>query len=109
MGSAHGSLCCACSHDIPVDLHKSAEATSLSGFRPGAPLTTWRVSWQALRAKYQITAEMVEPFEPVPIIDTPEYGRLAALTACDKVHLWAPRCCLTAGEDRIKVADFSVE
>ncbi|KAH7731926.1 leucine--tRNA ligase [Aphelenchoides avenae] len=40
-----------------------------------------------LREKYGITDDMVLPFEPVPIIDIPEYGNLAAVTMVEKLKI----------------------
>jgi leucyl-tRNA synthetase len=37
-----------------------------------------------LREKYGIQDHMVLPYEPVPIIEVPELGNLAAITACDR-------------------------
>ena len=42
---------------------------------------------QAFREKYHVTDEMVLPFEPVPIINIPEYGDLSAIYACDKLKI----------------------
>lgn len=42
---------------------------------------------QALRAKYGITDEMVMPFEPVPIIEVPDYGNLCAVKACEEFKI----------------------
>eukprot|EP00794_Sanderia_malayensis_P007562 gene7562-8400_t len=39
---------------------------------------------EALRKKYNITDEMVLPFEPIPIIDVPGMGNLCAVTVCDQ-------------------------
>ncbi|KAB0798864.1 hypothetical protein PPYR_06746 [Photinus pyralis] len=41
----------------------------------------------AFREKYGITDEMVLPFDPVPIIDVPEFGNLSAVTAYDKLKI----------------------
>ncbi|KAA8495692.1 Leucine--tRNA ligase, cytoplasmic [Porphyridium purpureum] len=38
----------------------------------------------ALRQKFGVKDEWVLPFEPVPIIDTPDFGPLAAVTACEQ-------------------------
>ncbi|MFH4984576.1 hypothetical protein AB6A40_011285, partial [Gnathostoma spinigerum] len=38
-----------------------------------------------LREKYGITDEMILPYKPVPIIDIPGYGNLAAVTLCEKL------------------------
>uniref|UniRef100_A0A8C5QZV6 leucine--tRNA ligase n=1 Tax=Leptobrachium leishanense TaxID=445787 RepID=A0A8C5QZV6_9ANUR len=42
---------------------------------------------QALRQKYGIKDEMVLPFEPVPIIDIPGYGKLSAPMICDELKI----------------------
>lgn len=40
-----------------------------------------------LREKYNLTDEMVLPFEPVPIIQIPECGNLAAVFMCEKLKI----------------------
>lgn len=40
-----------------------------------------------LREKYGITDEMVEPYNPFPIIDVPELGNLCAVTMCEKLNV----------------------
>ncbi|XP_060564923.1 leucine--tRNA ligase, cytoplasmic-like [Ruditapes philippinarum] len=42
---------------------------------------------EPFRKKYGLTDEMVLPFDPVPIIDVPEYGDLCAVTACDQLKI----------------------
>lgn len=42
---------------------------------------------EKLREKFNITAEMVEPFEVVPIINIPEYGNQAAADLCVKMKV----------------------
>ncbi|GFO31815.1 leucine--tRNA ligase, cytoplasmic, partial [Plakobranchus ocellatus] len=42
---------------------------------------------QPLREKYGISDEMVMPFEPVPIINVPDYGDLCAVTACERYKI----------------------
>lgn len=39
---------------------------------------------EALRAKFDLKDEWVLPFEPIPIIDTPGFGNLAAVEACSR-------------------------
>jgi len=38
---------------------------------------------EEMRKKFKVTEEMVIPYNPVPIINIPEYGDFAALKACD--------------------------
>ncbi|KAL4230623.1 Leucine--tRNA ligase [Mactra antiquata] len=42
---------------------------------------------QPFREKFGIKDEMVLPYDPVPIIDVPEYGDLCAVTACDQLKI----------------------
>ncbi|XP_075397882.1 leucine--tRNA ligase, cytoplasmic isoform X2 [Tenrec ecaudatus] len=42
---------------------------------------------QALRAKYGVRDDMVLPFEPVPIIEIPDFGNLSAVTICDELKI----------------------
>lgn len=42
---------------------------------------------QAFREKYSIADEMVLPFDPIPIIDVPEFGNLSAVTVYDKLKI----------------------
>ncbi|XP_076749631.1 leucyl-tRNA synthetase [Xylocopa sonorina] len=41
----------------------------------------------ALRKKYEITDEMVLPYDPIPIIAVPGFGNLSAITVCDKLKI----------------------
>ena len=45
------------------------------------------INKQPLREKYGVTDEMVLPFQPVPIIDIPGYGDLAAVTVVDQLKI----------------------
>ena len=45
------------------------------------------INKQPLREKYSVTDEMVLPFNPVPIIDIPGYGDMAAVTVVDKLKI----------------------
>ncbi|VDN53772.1 unnamed protein product [Dracunculus medinensis] len=40
-----------------------------------------------LRERFRIADEMILPFEPVPIIDIPGYGNLAAISLCEKLKI----------------------
>ncbi|VEN44598.1 unnamed protein product [Callosobruchus maculatus] len=42
---------------------------------------------QAFREKYGIKDEMVLPYDPVPVIEVPEYGNLAAVTIYNKLKI----------------------
>jgi leucyl-tRNA synthetase len=42
---------------------------------------------QPFREKYGIKDEMVLPFDPVPIINIPEYGNLSAVTVCENLKV----------------------
>ncbi|XP_031828654.2 leucyl-tRNA synthetase isoform X1 [Nomia melanderi] len=42
---------------------------------------------QAFREKYGITDKMVLPYNPIPIIEVPEFGNLSAVTAYDKLKI----------------------
>uniref|UniRef100_A0A915LWI6 leucine--tRNA ligase n=1 Tax=Meloidogyne javanica TaxID=6303 RepID=A0A915LWI6_MELJA len=42
---------------------------------------------KALREKYNISDEMVLPFEPIPILDIPDLGQLAAVNICQKMGI----------------------
>ncbi len=42
---------------------------------------------QAFREKYGIRDEMVLPFDPVPIIEIPDFGNLSAVTACERLKV----------------------
>ena len=46
---------------------------------------------EALREKYNITEEMVLPFEPIPIINIPGLGDMAAKTVCEKGKMTAQK------------------
>jgi leucyl-tRNA synthetase len=39
------------------------------------------------REKFGLTAEMVEPFDVVPIIDIPGYGSTSAVTMCERLNI----------------------
>lgn len=42
-------------------------------------------------AFYKIKEEWVKPFEPIPIIDTPNYGNLAAAKVCEELKINSPK------------------
>lgn len=42
---------------------------------------------ESLRKKYGIKDEMVIPFEPIPILEIPGLGKLAALKVCDDLKI----------------------
>lgn len=57
---------------------------------------------KALRQKYGLTDDMVLPYDPVPIIDIPEYGNLAAVLICEKLKI-------TSQNDRVKLDEAKKE
>uniref|UniRef100_A0A1I8B4V0 leucine--tRNA ligase n=1 Tax=Meloidogyne hapla TaxID=6305 RepID=A0A1I8B4V0_MELHA len=57
---------------------------------------------KALREKYNISDEMVLPFEPIPILDIPELGQLAAVNICQKMGI-------TSQNDRVKLEQAKKE
>ncbi|XP_050299958.1 leucine--tRNA ligase, cytoplasmic [Anthonomus grandis grandis] len=42
---------------------------------------------QAFREKYNIKDEMVLPYDPIPIVEVPEFGNLSAVTACENLKI----------------------
>ena len=45
------------------------------------------LSDQPFRKKYGVTDEMVLPFDPVPIIEVPDFGNLAAVKICEDMKI----------------------
>jgi leucyl-tRNA synthetase len=63
---------------------------------------------QPFRAKYNVTDEMVLPFEVVPIIDIPEYGDTAAVTLYNELKIASQndKDKLTIAKDRVYLKGF---
>lgn len=63
---------------------------------------------QPFREKYGITDEMVLPFDPVPIIDIPEFGNLSAEKVCDmlKIQSQNDRDKLTEAKEMVYLKGF---
>ncbi|XP_073932831.1 leucine--tRNA ligase, cytoplasmic isoform X1 [Castor canadensis] len=63
---------------------------------------------QALRAKYGIKDDMVLPFEPVPILEIPGFGNLAAVTICDELKIQSQndREKLTEAKEKLYLKGF---
>ncbi|PVD35216.1 hypothetical protein C0Q70_06497 [Pomacea canaliculata] len=57
---------------------------------------------EPFRQKYGIKDEMVMPFEPVPIIEVPEFGNLSAVTACERYKV-------ASQNDRDKLEEAKLE
>ena len=57
---------------------------------------------EALREKYNITDEMVLPYEPVPIINIPDLGDLCAETVCKRMKIGSQN-------DKDKLAEAKTE
>jgi leucyl-tRNA synthetase len=51
----------------------------------------------AMRTKYGLSDEQVLPFEPIPIMNIPELGNMAAVTVCEEMKI-------TSQNDRDKLA-----
>lgn len=63
---------------------------------------------EALRSKFSIRDEWVKPFEPIPIIDTPGFGSLAAVEACTlhKIKSQNDRDALATAKEEVYKAGF---
>mmetsp|Transcript_38757 Transcript_38757/g.59768 ORF Transcript_38757/g.59768 Transcript_38757/m.59768 type:complete len:136 (-) Transcript_38757:48-455(-) len=61
------------------------------------------------RAKWKITDEMVAKYEPIPIINIPEYGNLSAIKACEefKVNSGNDKEPLAKAKDRVYLKGFT--
>ncbi|XP_054158763.1 leucine--tRNA ligase, cytoplasmic-like [Oppia nitens] len=57
----------------------------------------------ALREKYGVTDLMVLAYEPIPIIDIPDFGSLAAVTVCDQLKIQSQNDTLKLAEAKDKV------
>eukprot|EP00004_Rigifila_ramosa_P013703 TRINITY_DN3058_c0_g1_i1.p1 TRINITY_DN3058_c0_g1~~TRINITY_DN3058_c0_g1_i1.p1 ORF type:complete len:1171 (+),score=294.12 TRINITY_DN3058_c0_g1_i1:364-3513(+) len=72
-----------------------------------AALNDWKQK-EAFREKYSVKAEWVLPFEPVPIIDVPELGDLAAPKVCAdmKIKSQNDREALAKAKELVYTKDF---
>lgn len=63
---------------------------------------------EGLRAKFDVKDEWVMPFEPIPIIDTPGFGNLAAIEACKryKIRSQNDKDALTKAKEEVYKAGF---
>ncbi|XP_060837140.1 leucine--tRNA ligase, cytoplasmic [Rhopalosiphum padi] len=57
----------------------------------------------AFREKYYITDEMVLPFEPIPIIEIPDFGNLCAVTVYDELKIQSQN-----DKDKLQIAKEKV-
>jgi leucyl-tRNA synthetase len=62
------------------------------------------------RAKFDITDDMVVPFEVVPIIEIEGYGNTSAVTMCEKLKIKSPndKAKLTQAKDEIYLKGFTL-
>eukprot|EP01100_Stratorugosa_tubuloviscum_P003829 TRINITY_DN1930_c0_g2_i1.p1 TRINITY_DN1930_c0_g2~~TRINITY_DN1930_c0_g2_i1.p1 ORF type:complete len:1079 (-),score=561.16 TRINITY_DN1930_c0_g2_i1:2391-5627(-) len=63
---------------------------------------------EALRQKYNVHDEWVLPFELIPIINTPEFGDLAAVKVCEQLKITSQnqRDLLAQAKDQVYTAGF---
>jgi len=79
-------------YTLPMLTIKEGKGTGVVTSVPSDSPDDWAalrdlINKQPLREKFGVTDEMVLPFQPVPIIDIPGYGDLAAVTVVDQLKI----------------------